>query len=91
MTEEWIKKDVVYLYNGILLSHKKKECHLQQHRIDLEIIILREISHRKTNINITYMWNLKGKKKIQMNLYIKEIDPQTQKSNQWLPKGKRIK
>ena len=28
-----IKKDVVHIYNGILLSHKKeqKQCHLQQH------------------------------------------------------------
>ena len=23
-TDEWIKKDVVHIYNGILLSHKKE-------------------------------------------------------------------
>ena len=24
-TEEWIKKDAVYIYNGILLSHRKEQ------------------------------------------------------------------
>ena len=39
--------------------------------IDLEIIILCEVSQRKTNIiYITYMWNLK--KMIQKNLYTKQ-------------------
>ena len=23
-TEEWVKKDVVFIYNGILLGHKKE-------------------------------------------------------------------
>ena len=35
--------------------------------MNLKIIILSEVSQRKTSI--TYMWNLK-KKKIQMNLFI---------------------
>ena len=29
--EEMDKEDVVHIHNEILLSHKKKECHLQQH------------------------------------------------------------
>ena len=37
----------------------------------------RQIPHE-----IIYMWKLKKKKKIQMNLYTK------QKTNLWLPKGK---
>ena len=40
------------------------------------------------------MWNLKKKKKVQINLYTeKKIDPQTQKTSfpLWLPKGKRRK
>ena len=34
----------------------------------------------------TYKWNLK--KMIQMNLFTKQIDLQTLKSNLWWPKGK---
>ena len=57
--------------------------------MDLEIIILNEVNQTKTNImDITYMWNLK--EGIQMNLvYRTEIDPQTQKRDMWLPKGKQ--
>ena len=39
--------------------------------VDMEIIILSEVTQRKTNIiHITYMWNLK--KMIQMNLFTKQ-------------------
>ena len=45
------KEDVVHIYNGLLLSHKKNEvmpfsviCMVP------EIIILNEVSQRKTNI-----------------------------------------
>ena len=42
-------EDVVYLYHGILLSHKKNEMMpFAATRMDLEIIILREVSQRKT-------------------------------------------
>ena len=40
------KEDVGYLYNGILLSHKKDEVMpLAATWMDLEMIILSEISH----------------------------------------------
>ena len=51
--------------------------------MDLEIIILREVSQIKTSYDITYMWNLKYDT---MNLFTKQIDSQTQKTNLWLPK-----
>ena len=44
------KEDVVYIYNGILLSHKKNEimpCAATW--MDLEIIILSEVSQTKMN------------------------------------------
>ena len=50
------------------------------------IIILSEKCQRKTNIYISYTWNLK--KMIHMNLFKKQ--KQTSKSNLWLPKGKGV-
>ena len=44
------KTDVVYTYNGILLSHKKNGIMpFGALWMDLEIIILSEVSQRKTN------------------------------------------
>ena len=73
--DRWMdKEDVVYLYNGILLSSKKEwnnaicsnmygpgAYHTKWSKSDRE----RELSY-----DIAYMWN--QKKMIQMNLYIKQ-------------------
>ena len=55
------KEDVVHIYNGILLSHKKNEIMpFTATWMDLEIIILSEVSQtEKDKYHITYMWNLK--------------------------------
>ena len=46
-----MEKDVVHIYNGILLSHKKNEIMpFAATWKDLEIIIPSEISQRKTSI-----------------------------------------
>ena len=46
------KEDVVHIYNGILLGHKKKNeiMAFASTPMDLEIIILSEVSQTKTNI-----------------------------------------
>ena len=45
------KEYVVYIYSGLLLSHKKNEIMpFAETWMDLDIIILSEISHKKTNI-----------------------------------------
>jgi len=57
------KEDVVHIYNGVLLSHKKDEIlPFATTQIDLEYIMLSK-SDRENQIlyDITYMWNLKNK------------------------------
>ena len=71
------KEDVVHIYNGILLSRKKNEIMpFAAIWMDLEMITLSEVSQTEKDkyhmIDITYMWNLKIKAKIQMNLSTKQ-------------------
>ena len=47
-TDEWIKK----MYSGIVLSHKKNNAFVATW-MDLEMIILSEVRHRKINITIS--------------------------------------
>jgi len=55
-------KDVVHIYKGLLLSHKKNEMMpFATTWLDLETIILSEISERQTPYAITYMCNIKKK------------------------------
>lgn len=50
-TEEWIKRRVVYIYNGILFSYRKdKPPSFTATWMELEIVILSEIRHRKTSV-----------------------------------------
>ena len=56
------KEDVVHTYSGILLSHKRNEIMpFAATWMDLEIIILSEVSQKEKDISydITYIWNLK--------------------------------
>jgi len=55
------KEDVMYLYNGTLLSHKKNEIlPFAAAGIDQENIMLNEITETNILYDITYMWNLKN-------------------------------
>ena len=71
--DRWMdKEDVIYTYNGILLSHKKNEIlPLVAIRMELEIIILNEENQTKTNI-IWYHLYVESKKMVQMNLFTKQ-------------------
>ena len=55
------KEDVVNIYSGILLSHKKNEITpLAATWMDLNIIRLSKPDReRQLSYDITYMWNLK--------------------------------
>ena len=49
------KEDVVHMYNGILLSHKKNEImSFAATGMDLEIIILSEVNQTKDKHHIIY-------------------------------------
>ena len=72
------KKNVVYIYSGILLSHKKHEIlPFPTTWIDLESILLNKMSDRERQIlyDITYMWNLKND--TNEIIYKAETDSQT--------------
>ena len=49
-------KDVVHIYNGILLNHKNNEIMpFGATWVDLEIIILREVGQKQISYDITHM------------------------------------
>ena len=57
------KEDVVHIYTMEFYSaiKKKKIMPFAGTWMNLEIIILSEVSERPTSYDITYMWNLKKK------------------------------
>ena len=80
--------DAAHAHNGKLLSHKNNEAMpFAATRMDLESIILSEVSQRRqVSQNTTYMWN--PKKMIQMNLYLQNRKRLTEKTNLQLSKVK---
>ena len=66
------KEDVVYIYNGILLSHKKNEImSFVATWMDLESVIQSEVSQKEKNKYhmLTHKYGIyKKKKKVLMNL-----------------------
>ena len=67
------KEDVVLMYNGILLSHKKNEIvPFAAAWMDLEMTRLNEVRQRKTNTILYRLYVESKKKMIQMKLLAKQ-------------------
>ena len=73
------KEDVVYIQDRILLSHKKNEMPSAATWTDLEIIILTEVSQRKTNIMASLICGILKNDTNEL-LYKTEINSQIQKT-----------
>ena len=72
------------MYSGLLLSRKKNEIPpFSGTWMDIEIIILTEVSQKET-YDITYMWNLKYN--TNEPIYKTETDSQIQRTDLWLPR-----
>jgi len=53
------EEDVVHIRNGVLLSHKKNRVMpFASSWMDLEIIILSEVSQRQISYDIIHRWSL---------------------------------
>ena len=90
--EGWMDKDVVHIYNGILLSHKKnKIMPFAATWMDRDCPTEWSKSDRKRQNILWYHLYVESKKMRQNELtYKSEINSQTQKKNLWLPKGKGV-
>ena len=55
--------------------------------MELEIMLLREVRHTETTVDIAYLWNLK-KKKVQMNVFIRQKHTQRRENSLMIAKGK---
>ena len=86
-TDEWIKK-MRYIYTMEYYSAIKqnKIMPFAARWMDLEIIILSEISQSKTNI-IWYHLYVESKKKVQMNLFTKQKETHRQENKLMVTKG----
>ena len=82
------KEDVVHIYNGVLLSHKKEWNNAIYSNMDRPgMIRLSKVSQKK---NISYHLYVKSKLWHKMNLYTKQkqtADSQTQRTELWLSRG----
>ena len=55
----WMDKDVVHIYNGAFLNHRKEWNNAICSNMDVpRVVILSEVNQRQISY-ITYMWNLK--------------------------------
>ena len=87
------EEDVVYIYNGILLSHKKEWnnaiCSNMYGPEDYHTNWSKSDRERQISYDITHMWNLILKNDINEVIYKTKTDLQISKTNLQLPKGKR--
>ena len=85
-------KDVVNIYNGILLSHKKEQnnaiCSNMDGPRDYHTEWSKSDKERQISYDITHMWNLIFKNDTNDLIYKIETESQISETNFWLPKGK---
>ena len=88
LTDEWIKK-MWYIYTMEYYSAIKKNEILSFAAawVDLEIIILSKVSQTKTNIIWYHLYVESEKNDTNELIYETETDPQTQRTDLWLPRG----
>ena len=79
------KKDVVQIYSGILLSHKKEQnnaiCSNMDGPRDYQTKWSKSDRERQILYDITYMWNLILKNDANELIYKTETDSQISKTN----------
>ena len=84
------KEEVVHIYNGILLSHKKEQnnaiCSNMDATRDDHTKQSKSERERQIPNDITYTWNLKYD--TNELIYKTETDSQTQRTDLWLPSGR---
>ena len=91
--DRWMhKEDVVHIYSGILLSHKKEWnnviCTNMDATSDYHTEWSKSERERQIPYDNTYTWNLKyGTNE---PVYKTKIDSQIQRTDLWLPRGKRV-
>ena len=88
LREDW-KKKVWYIYRMESYSAIKKNeiMPFVATWVDLEIVILSEVSQTEEKYNIPYMWNLERNETNELP-YKRERDSQTWKTNLWLSGGR---
>ena len=69
--DRWMDKDLVYVHNGILLSHKKEQNAAIHHNMDGPRDYNTEWSETEKDKYAAYIWNLE-KKMVQVNFFTKE-------------------
>ena len=80
--DRWMDKDVIQIYNGILLCHEREWNNVI--RGDMDRHWVKSNRERQISSDINFMRNLKKKKMIQMNLFTKQSHRCTK-----LPQGGR--
>ena len=91
-TDRWMdKEDVVHIYNGILLSHKKEWnnaiCGNMVRPRDYRTKWSKSDRERQMSYDITYMWNLKKNDTNEL-IYKTETDSQLRKQTYGYQRGK---
>ena len=80
------KEDVMYIYNGIILGHKKEQNNAICSNMDgIRDYQTKSERERQIPYYITYMWNLKYD--TYEFIYETETDSRTYRTDLWLPRG----